>query len=194
MTAGSKNKRLSQNSPPLMGGAGGGGDVGFEMICEEKLMDYWGTKARNFPLASEEGELTKSRETIASVKGMGVGAAGTSILEIGCGSGLMTMLLAREAILAFHGIPSILSPGAAEVFEMIEKWGRTPMRDTIHLVWDWECPVEEMLRDITRHIELYEVAPQTAMIEDTIRAHSPGGVVHLRNAVDLGIVCWRVDQ
>jgi SAM-dependent methyltransferase len=254
---------------------------------KEKLTAYWRAKARDFPRPSQEGEMAKSRQIIASVKGMGVAVAGTKILEIGCGSGLITIPLAQEAlqvtaldlsqemldlvteemvkaeaanielrccswqavepslealqksydsvwamrstainkpedltkmelcskawgvfagadairrapvmeaILAFHGIPSILSPSAAEVFEMLEKRGRTPVRDTIRLVWDWQCPVEAMLKDITRHIELYEVAPQTAMIEDTVRAHCQDGFVHLRNAVDLGIVCWRVDR
>jgi SAM-dependent methyltransferase len=255
---------------------------------EEKLTAYWREEARSFPRPSQEEELAKSRRIITSVKGMGVALAGTKILEIGCGSGLITIPLAREAlqvtaldlsremldllaeemvkaettnielrccswqavepsleealqkscdsvwavrstaitnpedltrmelcskawcvfagadairrvpmmegILAFHGIPSILSPSAAEVFEMIEKRGRTPMRDRIHLVWDRECPVEAVLRDITRHIELYGVAPQRAMIEDTVRTQCPDGVVQLSNAVDLGIVCWRVDQ
>lgn len=254
---------------------------------KEKLTAYWREKAQSFPRPSQEGELAKSHRLIACVKGLGVAVADTTILEIGCGSGLITIPLAREAhqvtaldlsremldllaeemvsagitnialrhgswqtidpfsedlykshdsvwtvrstavntpadlermelcaktwcvfagadaiqrspvveaVLASHGVPSILSPSASDVFRMIEKRHRAPIRDTIRLFWKWEGPVEAMLKNVTGHIELYGVTPQTAMIEDTIRGHCPDGIIHLSNRVDLGVVSWRVDR
>lgn len=251
-----------------------------------KLTNYWKERAQSFPRPSQKPERAKSRLIIERIKAMGVAVAGTRILEIGCGTGLMTLPLAGEAeqvtaldlshemlailedeltaaglsnvvlrrgswqsfdprakglgrswdsvwavrstavnnledlermeqcaktwcvfagaeaiarrpsviedLLACHGIPSILSPSPSDVCGMLEQRGRKPARETIRLTWKRKCSVEECLKGLTRHVELYDASPQRAVIEEALRAQCPGGLLELTNRVVLGLVVWRV--
>jgi SAM-dependent methyltransferase len=58
--------------------------------------DFWDRKARTFP-RFEEGEHTYEAGILDKVRKHGVDFRGSTVLDVGCGSGMYTIRLAREA-------------------------------------------------------------------------------------------------
>jgi len=61
-----------------------------------KSKQFWDKKARTFP-RFEEGEHTYEAGVLDKIRAHGVELNGASVLDVGCGSGMYTIRLAREA-------------------------------------------------------------------------------------------------
>ncbi|WP_316896902.1 class I SAM-dependent methyltransferase [Pseudodesulfovibrio indicus] len=63
---------------------------------DPKTKEFWNAKARSFP-RFEEGEDNYEAGVLRKIRGHGVDFRGASVLDVGCGSGMYTLRLAREA-------------------------------------------------------------------------------------------------
>lgn len=68
------------------------------LISPDALRGYWERKAKRYPLPFDKGMQEKAVKLISRVKDMGVRLEGKRVLEIGCGTGVITAALAREAL------------------------------------------------------------------------------------------------
>jgi len=68
-----------------------------EKKSPEAIKGFWNVKAKRYPLPFDPKTLRKTEEIIALAKGRGAMVAGARILDIGCGTGIFTLPLAREA-------------------------------------------------------------------------------------------------
>ena len=73
-----------------------------QLSCEEKrpqdkFRDFWDRMAQHYPMPFDEPTLTDTHRVLGLVEEMGVEIAHRSILDIGCGTGIYTLPLAREA-------------------------------------------------------------------------------------------------
>lgn len=62
--------------------------------------DFWNAKAATFPRYSE-GEHNYEARILALVRGMGVDFHGKSVLDVGCGTGMYTIRIAKDALKVF---------------------------------------------------------------------------------------------
>lgn len=79
--------------------------------ANEKL--FWNNRARNYPLPFEKETYAKTGRILRLLAGMGVNFKGRRILDIGCGTGVYALRLAKEAGYA-HGVDS--SPEMLKIF------------------------------------------------------------------------------
>jgi SAM-dependent methyltransferase len=73
-----------------------------QLHCEEKrpqdkFRDFWDRMARHYPMPFDGPTLADTLRVLALVKSQGVEIAHRAILDIGCGTGICTLPLAREA-------------------------------------------------------------------------------------------------
>jgi SAM-dependent methyltransferase len=68
-----------------------------EKKSPEAIKAFWNVKAKRYPLPFDPKTLRKTEEIIALAKGRGAMVPGARILDIGCGTGIFTLPLAREA-------------------------------------------------------------------------------------------------
>lgn len=74
-------------------------NAGCGLKKREKLFrSFWEMKAKKYPQPFDQETLKKTNAVIAMVKNKGVDTAGKRILDIGCGTGIYTLPLAREAL------------------------------------------------------------------------------------------------
>ena len=64
---------------------------------QDKFSAFWEHKALSYPLPFEEKTFAETCRVISLVKSRGVEIAEAGILDIGCGTGIFTLPLAREA-------------------------------------------------------------------------------------------------
>lgn len=64
---------------------------------QEQFSAFWERMARHYPHPFDEEMLAETRRVIALVKSKGVEISEASVLDIGCGTGIYTLPLAREA-------------------------------------------------------------------------------------------------
>ncbi len=65
---------------------------------EDRFRNFWEMKAKKYPLPFDPENLKKTEEVISLVTSKGVETAGADILDIGCGTGIYTLPLARKAL------------------------------------------------------------------------------------------------
>jgi SAM-dependent methyltransferase len=73
-----------------------------QLSCEEKrpqdkFKDFWDRMAQHYPMPFDEPTLADTLRVLGLVEELGVEIAHRSILDIGCGTGIYTLPLAREA-------------------------------------------------------------------------------------------------
>jgi len=66
------------------------------VAANDKRTAFWDAKARTFP-RYEEGEHNYEAGVLKTIREHGVDFCGKSVLDVGCGSGMYTLRLAREA-------------------------------------------------------------------------------------------------
>jgi len=63
---------------------------------EHGQTDFWDEKAKTFP-RYEEGDHTYEADMLRRIREMGVDFEGRTVLDVGCGSGMYTLRIAKEA-------------------------------------------------------------------------------------------------
>lgn len=75
------------------------GEIMMNLESRQRMFkDFWEKKAKKYPLPFDEESLKKTNAVISKVKHKGVKIAGKRILDIGCGTGIYTLPLAKEAL------------------------------------------------------------------------------------------------
>lgn len=64
-----------------------------------RLKAFWERLAQRYPMPFDEKTLADTEKVISLVKNQGVSIQGATILDVGCGTGIYTLPLAREAAL-----------------------------------------------------------------------------------------------
>jgi SAM-dependent methyltransferase len=68
-----------------------------DTVQQDKFKAFWERMARHYPLPFDKDTFAETCHVISLVKSKGVEIAGATILDIGCGTGIYTLPLARDA-------------------------------------------------------------------------------------------------
>lgn len=100
--------------------------------ANEKL--FWNNRARNYPLPFEKETYAKTGRLLRLLEGMGVGFKGLHVLDIGCGTGVYALRLAKQAKRTL-GLDS--SPEMLKLFRAEQR--RRGIRNAACLLSSWKA-------------------------------------------------------
>ena len=107
--------------------------AGAQKRPENKFKAFWERMARHYPMPFDGPTLADTLKVLALVKAQGVEIAHRAILDIGCGTGICTLPLAREAAMITG-----LDDSAAMLARMVEAASAADLHNVRPVTASWK--------------------------------------------------------
>ena len=109
-----------------------------QLSCKErrprdKFRDFWDRMAQHYPMPFDEPTLADTMRALVLAKCQGVEIAHRTILDIGCGTGIYTLPLAREAAMVTG-----LDDSESMLGRMIEAATAAGLRNVVPVMASWK--------------------------------------------------------